>query len=317
MTTAIGPARLGFPRADAATVHDEMKRLRNLLLAVGLEELQTPESYDASEGSDESGIPTVHGEQSKYMYFAFTDAMQVEAPVYFGICIFFNHYFNTYSTSPSLYVMNIMVSRAIEDGIPHKGDALFSFQPGGVSTSNGGGKRSTLYGKTSLGDYVKYDGTTLFVSFGLDAHEVSISTSEEAVPRCSAFILLSRVGRNLVAVLDSRGYTNTPWTLATLHLFTAPLSNIRSTNGASFARAGGFKYEAGVPIVAPVYGLDEYGVIGTLKGIYTIPSTMETPPENGKFIRLSFSGEERVYIYVKPSTLCPGSTDQGWLIEWQ
>lgn len=328
MATAIGPVRSGFPRANAATAHEEMKRLRNMLLAVGLEELQTPESYDASEDSDESDIPTAEGGSSKYMYFAFTDPAQAEAPIYIGIRVKCDKYFNTSSSTVSR-VMEVMVSRVLEDGIPSDSGAVRSFPPGGYSTSTS--NRGLLTNRTSQGDYAAYFGGTLFVAFGVNAQQ---QTNEGNGPqKCSLFLIISRVGQCAVVVLDRRGTPreidrvlhganstisyNVPYMPALPAILSSPFSNVYHNDERITERSGGVLFDGGVPVIAPVYGYDEYGAAHPLEGIYTIPSGSQLSLSTGQTMKLDFTGEEKDYLYVYTPSVVPSSHDQGWLIEWR
>lgn len=329
MAFAVGPVRSGFPRANAATAHDEMKRLRNMLLAVGLEELQTPESYDASEGSDESDVPTAAGQVSKYMYFAFTDPAQADAPIYIGVRLKHDRYFNTHNNSGLTRVMEVMVSRILEEGIPSDAGAVRSFPRGGFSDSSG--NRGRLVNRTSQGDYAAYLGNTLFVAFGVNAQQQADTVTGPL--KCSLFLIISRVGNCAVAVLDRIGHTRAvdrayygyesiyssivPYIPAISAMLTSPFSNVYHDDERFADRTGGVMFDGGVPVVAPVYGYDEYGMPHPLEGIYTIPSGSQLSLSTGQTMRLDFTGEEKDYLYVEANSVVPSNSSQGWLVEWR
>lgn len=324
MTFAIGPVRPGFPTANAVTAHEEMKRLRNMLLAVGLEELQTPESYDASEGSDESDVPTTEGGRSKYMYFAFTDDMQAEAPIYIGVRLAFDYYFNTHSTGKRLRrVMEAMVSRTLVDGVPTDIGALFSFSAGGQSTSSA--DRAVMGPLTSHGDFVKFSNGTLFIAFGANAQQQSSVTSQYWGPaKCSLFMILARTGKNVSVFMDRRRGTSNPnfpqndtETVLPAALV-SPFSNTYvDKDNSIFTRAGDIFFDGGTPVVAPIFGRDEYDNAVPLSGVYTIPVGARIDLTTGHVLRLDFTGEEKDYLYFHSPSVVPSSADQGWLIEWR
>lgn len=320
MATAVGPVRLGFPAADAETVHEEMLKLRDMLVSVGLMEMQTSASYDTSEESDSSGVPTETNGRSKYMYFAFTDSLQGVAPVFLGVRISYAKYFNTHATvGLDRYVMELMVTRVMDGDFPSDAGALFSYPPGGYSANNSSpnGPRAASVPIVSKGDYAKYDGSTLFLAFGVDSNRVGTASNSEGVARCSAFALLSRVGMNVLAVLDTRGWTDSENQSVAPYLFTSPFANTRTNMSDGYVRAGHFKFDGGRPVVAPIYGLDEHGSPTPIQGVYTIPQGVALPLESTQLIRLDFSGEELDYMYFDASTLRPGSSDLGWLVEWR
>lgn len=323
MTFAVGPARLGFPRADAATAHDEMKRLRNMLLAVGLEELQTPESYDASEGSDESDVPTTRGGRSKYMYFAFTDEMQAEGPIYIGIRLSYAQYFNTYAGSGiDVRVMEALVSRSMEEGIPTSDGALFSFSPGGTSLNAGVGV-GALGPRTSQGDFVKFSSGCLFVAFGANAQQQMGQSANYWGPlKCSLFMVLVRTGKTVSAFMDRRGYLMGSSGTVTQTVLPAdlvsPFTNAFIGRPVSvFSRAGHVLFDGGTPVVAPIFGRNEYDNAIPLQGVYTIPAAAQNGLTTGQIMRLDFTGEEKDYLYFHSPSVIPNTTDQGWLIEWE
>lgn len=319
MTFAIGPVRPGFPTANALTAHEEMKRLRNMLLAVGLEELQTPESYDASEDSDESDVPTTDGGRSKYMYFAFTDEMQAEAPIYIGIRLSFDKYFST--GSPAKRVMEGMVSREMVDGAPSDSGALFTFPTGGTTLSNNNGVLAPL---TSQGDFVSYSNGTLFIAFGTNSqNQIAPSYSSSIGPKkCSLFMVLARTGKNVSVFMDRRGFHNGANNNVTVTVLPAslvsPFTNTYVNDSLIvFQRAGHVLFDGGTPVVAPIFGRDEYDNATPLQGVYTIPAAAQNGLTTGQIIRLDFTGEEKDYLYFHSPSVIPNTADQGWLIEWE
>lgn len=164
-------AGIGVMTADEA--HAVMVALRSRLLEVGLEELDIPGSYDASEEGSSSQIPdgpitTSTNLYSERMHFAFTDSLQSQHPLVISFRMVLGPFFSVsssggFATNPR-YMAEIRISKGVDDDGSPLGATFISR----LASASSNASSYALSNSSGSGDFVRYTGDSLTVFIGLD-----------------------------------------------------------------------------------------------------------------------------------------------------
>lgn len=290
--------------------HYYMQSLRSMLLEVGLEQLEIPGSYDASETGTADQIPIATDASqphSAYMHFAFTDSRQSESPLVISIAMGSGAFFSARVTTAGLQYPSYLPRVRVSQGVDSEGNPLGAT----LATNNTGSTNSSSsasYAASDLsgqGSYVNYSGEALTIVLGLAA--VSL---QGGVRSCIHIHLERLPGNDFAALALSQGYE-----AGTQTVYYSSGGSVHS-NASLQSRIGGSAgfFESGSAVVSPIYAPNYEGSLTALSKVFTVHQSIGS---RGDLLTLDFKGTPKQYLLDIGSLSTPYVANSAWLYEFE
>lgn len=321
MAISTSLSRATYCGGNAAYVHENMQKLRQHLLDVGLQEI-IPDSnpyYDASESGTDSQVPTTINTDSNWMYFSLTDPGQTDLPIYLGFRVRFRYGYNSNATHHAdRYFIQPMVTTGLDGDTPSVVGALTG-RSNEVGNNNPNAGYFTLQTSTNSNfDVIRFSPGCLLIAFMVNHSRASGSnwSGYWAPYEAGCFLYLERIGDVCHVLLDTathQSLNNVDSTYAQSNIIRA--NNIVTTLLAGIeSPAGLIKTSNGVKVVAPVYSQNPAGDVVPLSKIFSVEKSGLV---DGQILTLDFTGVSKRYMYLTLPSTRPYAEDRGWLFEWE
>lgn len=296
----------------AAGMHEYMKEIRSHLLAVGMAEITTASSYDASETGSDSQVPFVNtgqdNQKSNWMHFAFTDSRQADQPIVVSFRTCYGPYFNSYLVTGTYRYPGAAVGVRISKGVDLSGEplgaVLHTNATPSVTTSNNNGQLS--YSGIDKGSYVRYTGESLTMFIALDS-----ATSPTAGSRGVVQLHLERsLGDDFAASPMTAMHTK-----VSQEVFYSLGAIVHSSTNL-FTRAAGQAglIDNGAATVAQAYYIGNDLSLIPFKRMFTVSESISVSPA---IVNLDFSGVEKPYLFLKENAQLSHTPGTATIYEWE